>query len=59
MQMALVEQGFHRTKLFWIMQVSEHWILVRAKDIFGQTELIIISQKFHNERAVFLARKTE
>ncbi|ASK30955.1 hypothetical protein CEY12_12945 [Chryseobacterium sp. T16E-39] len=31
--------------------------VVRAKEIFGQTKIIIISQKFHNERAVFLARK--
>lgn len=32
--------------------------VVRAKEIFGQKSFIIISQKFHNERAVFLARKT-
>jgi SanA protein len=31
--------------------------VVRAKEIFGQTKLIIISQKFHNERAVFLAKR--
>ena len=31
--------------------------VVRAKEIFGQTTFIIISQKFHNERAVFIARK--
>jgi len=31
--------------------------VVRAKEIFGQNSFIIISQKFHNERAVFLARK--
>ncbi|ALR32363.1 hypothetical protein ATE47_18400 [Chryseobacterium sp. IHB B 17019] len=31
--------------------------VVRAKEIFGQTKLIIISQKFHNERAVFLAKQ--
>jgi SanA protein len=31
--------------------------VIRAKEIFGQTSFIIISQKFHNERAVFLARK--
>jgi SanA protein len=30
--------------------------VVRAKEVFGQTEFIIVSQKFHNERAVFLAR---
>jgi len=31
--------------------------VVRARDIFGQTTFIVISQKFHNERAVYLARK--
>ncbi len=31
--------------------------VVRAKEIFGQTKLVIISQKFHNERAVFLAKE--
>ena len=31
--------------------------VVRAKEIFGQSAFIIISQEFHNERAVFLARK--
>lgn len=31
--------------------------VVRAKEIFGQNSYIIISQQFHNERAVFLAQK--
>ncbi|WP_434035759.1 SanA/YdcF family protein [Formosa sp. 4Alg 33] len=31
--------------------------VVRAKHIFGQTELTIISQQFHNERAIYLANK--
>ncbi len=31
--------------------------VVRAKEIFGQDSFIVISQKFHNERAVYLARK--
>ena len=29
--------------------------VVRAKEIFGQNNLTIISQQFHNERAVYLA----
>lgn len=29
--------------------------VVRAKEIFGQTSITIISQKFHNERAIYLA----
>jgi SanA protein len=31
--------------------------VVRAKEIFGQNSIIVISQKFHNERAVFIANK--
>lgn len=31
--------------------------VVRAKEIFGQYSYIIISQRFHNERSVYLARK--
>lgn len=30
--------------------------VIRAKEIFGLTEVTIISQKFHNERALFLAK---
>lgn len=31
--------------------------VVRAHKIFGQDSFTVISQKFHNERAVFIARK--
>ncbi|MGI9526577.1 MAG: SanA/YdcF family protein [Weeksellaceae bacterium] len=31
--------------------------VVRAKEIFGQNNLTIISQKFHNERAIYLAEE--
>lgn len=31
--------------------------VVRAKEVFGQVSVIIISQKFHNERAIYLAEK--
>jgi SanA protein len=30
--------------------------VVRAKEIFGLDEMIVVSQEFHNERALFLAR---
>ena len=33
--------------------------VIRAKEIFGQTKLTIISQKFHNERAIFIARNND
>jgi len=31
--------------------------MVRAKEIFGQESITFISQKFHNERAIYLAEK--
>jgi SanA protein len=31
--------------------------MVRAKEVFGLTEVTIISQKFHNERAIYIAEK--
>lgn len=31
--------------------------VIRAKEIFGQESITIISQQFHNERAIYLAEK--
>ncbi len=31
--------------------------VVRAKEVFGEQRFTIISQRFHNERAVFIARR--
>ena len=31
--------------------------VVRSNKVFGQKSIIVISQKFHNERAIFIARK--
>lgn len=58
MQMELIKQGIPQEKI--ILDHAGFRTLdsvVRAKDIFGQTKLVIISQKFHNERAVFLAKE--
>lgn len=30
--------------------------VVRCKEIFGQNSITIISQQFHNERAIFIAK---
>ncbi len=29
--------------------------VVRAKEVFGQTEITVVSQEFHNQRAIFIA----
>lgn len=31
--------------------------MVRAQEVFGQSKITIISQKFHNQRALFIANK--
>ena len=31
--------------------------VVRAREVFGQARVVVISQRFHCERAVFLARQ--
>lgn len=31
--------------------------MVRAKEVFGEQHFTIISQRFHNQRAVFIARE--
>jgi len=33
--------------------------IVRLKEIFGQSKVTIISQKFHNERAIYISRNKE
>lgn len=58
MQIALMQYGIPKDKIF--LDFAGFRTLdsvVRAKEIFGQTKLIIVSQKFHNERAVFLAKQ--
>ncbi len=58
MKFSLMEQGIPEDHIFEDFAGFRTLdSVVRAKEIFGQNELIIISQKFHNERAVFLAQK--
>ena len=58
MQQELIARGIPAEKIF--LDFAGFRTLdsvVRAKEIFGQQSFIIISQRFHNERAVFLAQK--
>ena len=58
MQTELVARGIPKTKIFLdFAGLRTLDSVVRAKEIFGQTSYLIISQRFHNERAVFLAQK--
>ncbi len=54
----LIKQGVPKDKIY--LDYAGFRTLdsvIRAKEIFGQTAFTIISQKFHNERAVFIANQ--
>lgn len=58
MKIALIEKGIPENRIYEDFAGFRTLdSVVRAKEIFGQKSFIIISQKFHNERAVYLARK--
>lgn len=58
MRDALIEKGVPESKIFLDYAGFRTFdSVIRAKEIFGQTTFIIISQKFHNQRAVYIARK--
>ncbi len=58
MQTELIGRGIPKTKIFLdFAGLRTLDSVVRAKEIFGQNSYLIISQRFHNERAVFLAQK--
>lgn len=58
MKLALMTNGVPETQIFEDFAGFRTLdSVVRAKEIFGQKSFIIISQRFHNERAIFLAQK--
>ncbi|KQT24723.1 hypothetical protein ASG22_12105 [Chryseobacterium sp. Leaf405] len=58
MQLALMKYGIPQDHIFLDFAGFRTLdSIVRAKEIFGQQKIVIVSQKFHNERAVFLAKQ--
>lgn len=58
MKIELIKQGIPAEKIFEDFAGFRTLdSVVRAKEIFGQQSFIIISQRFHNERAVYLAQQ--
>lgn len=56
MKKALLQQGIPDSVIFLdYAGLRTLDSVVRAKEIFGQNNLTIISQRFHNERAIYLA----
>ncbi len=58
MRDALVAAGVPRDRI-WCDYAGLRTLdsVMRAQRIFGQDEFIVVSQRFHNERAVFLGRR--
>ena len=58
MRQALIVQGIPEEIIFLdYAGFRTYDSVIRAKEIFGQKSLLIVSQKFHNERAIFIAKK--
>lgn len=58
MKLELIKNGIDSTKILLDYAGFRTFdSIVRAKEIFGQGEIMVISQKFHNERALFIAEK--
>lgn len=58
MQKALRARGISKEKIFLdFAGLRTLDSVVRAKEIFGQNKFVVISQEFHNERAVYIAQK--
>ena len=58
MKKALVDKGIPEAVIFLDYAGFRTFdSVIRTKEVFGQSEFVVISQKFHNERAVFIAKK--
>jgi len=58
MKQALVERGIPDSVIFLDYAGFRTFdSIIRCKEIFGQDSFIIISQAFHNERAIYIARQ--
>ncbi len=57
MRAGLVERGVPAAAIYSDPMGDRTWdSVLRARDVFGQTRLVIVSQRFHLSRALFLAR---
>ena len=58
MKQALMEKGIPEDIIFLdYAGFRTYDSVVRAKEVFGQESFIVVSQKFHTERAIFIAGK--
>ena len=60
MRRHLIKRGIPANKIILDKQGLRTFdSVIRAKEVYGYSEFTIISQKFHNERAIFLARHND
>ena len=58
MKQELILRGIPEDKIFLDYAGFDTYdSVIRAKKIFGQNTFIVVSQKFHNQRAVYIARR--
>lgn len=58
MRKALIEKGIPSESIYLdYAGFRTYDSVIRAKEVFGQDSFTIVSQRFHNERAVFIAGK--
>ena len=58
MRAGLVERGVPAAAIYLDPAGYRTWdSVLRARDVYGQTRLVIVSQRFHLSRALFLARR--
>ena len=59
MQNALIKRGVPKNRIYRDFAGFRTLdSVVRAKEIFGQEDIIVVSQPFHNKRALFIAKKS-
>ena len=60
MKESLIKRGIPKDKIFSdFAGLRTLDSIVRANEIFEQTSFTVISQKFHNERAIFIAQRKD
>jgi len=58
MRAGLIERGVPAEAIYRDFAGFRTWdSVVRVEEVFGQTRLIVVSQRFHLSRAIFLARQ--
>jgi SanA protein len=58
MRAGLIERGVPAEAIYLDPAGYRTWdSVLRARDVFGQKRMVIVSQRFHLDRALFLARR--